>query len=570
MNMKIPVYPAIILLLLTACGGGGGTGDNGNTSDPDNLTPTISGFDITLSTGDYWEFSWDRETSSSSYGTGSSGESNGVFRITLGNPAIIGDLTAFPLITTGNYRQGIDGNEPFVAPRWTHIAIQDNTVLLSSDGVNFETVFNANSGYVIGFGFFQLFSDSNLFEISEGTISNDYINASDNVYVLRDSASESNCEYFEGYGTICGDSVTDGLTIVRQECYQANIGPIGMFYSFSFSASDLSYTSSEVINIGLVASSLRGDEVNYDLETEANNTPQTASPITSTNLPVTIRGDFGYQADIDVSLPENYATTYRFYTNGRNEVEPNNSMITAETINLNESIHGALNSSDPGEAKDFSFSINNISTVIEDWFVFEKTESRAFDVSLEFLGAADNVDIDLWLFDSAGNLALSPGDVALSSYDNNNEPDGSDDREYIRADVDPGTYYIGVDIWPEEGTGNATSADYTLSVNLPTFGDFAATSNEYVIRDFYEVELISTAGLEVSITNGYGIFILDSNDLSVLASEPETYDPEAIATLLQTNPLSPGTYLLAIGATGNVTLDSNYEFTIDFANPAAQ
>lgn len=561
----------LIVLLMTlftlSCGGSSSSDDetDNNTDNTNNTTdtdtsPSISGFDFTLTNGDFWEYEWDYYTSTVYSGGGSSGTQKGVFRVTLGTPVIVGELTAYPLIISGNNRDGIDGADPFISSRWTHIAITNNQILLSSDGLEFNTVFDASTGFVIGFGFFEELSDQNLFEISTGTIDNDYITES--AYVLSDSDSASNCEYFPSYGTICGAADVD-YTLVRREYYQQDVGPIGYYYHYSASTGGTfdSVHVTNTINIGLVASSLRGDVVDYALENEPNNTPASASPITFSSLPVSVKGDFSYQDDIDVTLPENYASNHYLYLNAGEESEPNDSLAGAEAINLNESVHGSIASNNSGEFRSFTIPGYTVSTSIEDWYLYQMAEARPFDLLLEFFGAADGVDIDIWLFNDSG-------DILQYAYDDNAQADGSDDIEYLRPDLVAGNYYIGVDIWPNASDSSVMSGSYTLSLNTSSFGAAPAVTNQVAIMDYYRFTVQSAGSLTITTRPSLGVFITETDGETVLASAPVDLDDQTTNTVLSTPVLQPGDYLIGVGrqnyhsATENSNFDT-YLVTID-------
>ena len=522
-------------------------------TDADDPTPSIAGFNFSLHQGDYWDYAWDRYYSEVYSGGGSSGTATGVFRITVGEPSLIGNITAFPLISTGN-------NRDFVTPRWTHIAMDNNKIMLSSDGVEFKTAFDANTGFVVGFGFFEVLSDKNLFEITAESITNDYITATDSVYALSDSAGASRCEYFPEYGTICGTDEIADYSIDRREYYQANIGPIGYSYDYSFSTGGTfdSYHTTTRINIGLLASSLRGDVVDYSFETEPNNTPSTASQITNTVFPVTVKGDMNYQADIDVSLSENYATSYIYYVNARDEVEPNNSPAGAETVSINESIQGVISSSDSGEFKSFSAGGNSINTSIEDWSSFVITAEMAnqyagtfpFDVNLEFYNAG-SVDMDLFLFNSSGGLVS----YSISS---NSGANGSTNFESIRPDITAGTYYIGVDIWPAVG-GSESSGDYTMSVTETSISGIPDVYNGYWIADFYKLNVSAATSLSLNASPSLAIFVTNQDGSNVISSARPSTEPLTVPTILTTPLLQPGVYLIALGYSGAV---DTYELTI--------
>ena len=561
--MKHLLAIILITFISVSCGGGGSSTDT--LPDDDNPPggiddPVITGFDFTLKQGDFWEYEWDYYTSTVIPGGGSSGTKRGVFRITLGAPETVGELTAFPLIMSGNNRSGIDGVTPFITPRWSHIAINDNKVLLSKGGLDFKTVFDANTGKVIGFGFFEELSEDHLFEVSSGSIDNDYI--TEPAFVLSDSAGESDCEFFPSIGqTIGGAGVSVDFQMKRREYYQSNVGPVGYYYDFSSTSGDVSQI--RTINIGLVASSTRGDVVDYALETEPNNLPAAASQVANATLPFTLKGDFSYQEDIDVSLPANYATNHYLYLNARNENEDNNTLATAEAIAKNESVHGQIKSDDPGEFRSFNTSGLSVNTSIEDWYTYNNPIFMPIDLELEFYdGAANGADIDLWIFNSSGNIVAS-----------NTTDDGS---ITMRPDLPEGDYYIGVDIWPGSG-GAVMSANYTLSRTQTTFPGLGelSVSNQVAIQDFYRFTLNKKTGITITSTPSVAIFVTDTSGEIVHKSAPSTVDAVATKTVLVTPILDPGDYLIALGAQNYHYAEENfssdtYQITIEAVPASAQ
>ena len=180
-------------------------------------------------------------------------------------------------------------------------------------------------------------------------------------------------------------------------------------------------------------------------------------------------------------------------------------------------------------------------------------EARPFDLLLEFFGADEGVDIDLWLFNESG-------DIIQYAYDNNTEPDGSDDKEYLRPDLPAGNYVIGVDIWPDASNGSARNADYTLSLNQASFGDIAAISNQVAIMDFYRIRVESTRGLTITTNPSLGVFVTELNGETVLASAPASVDSQTTTTILNTPMLQPGDYLIGVGSQNYHSAAENLDF----------
>ena len=205
---------ALGLMTIVGTGGGGGGGgtsvstDTGDTDQTDTDTgegettpPVFSGFDFTLSEGDFWEFQWDYYKNS--WAQGSSGcttRDSGTFRVTLGSTEEIDGVTAYEVQVTG--KSGLSDKD--FAPRWKYFAVNDNQILGSEDGTTLAILFDAQNGAWPGAGFFTTLSSSVLLTAKDGQISNDYI--TEPCVVVSQSASESQCEYFPGVGTICGDS----------------------------------------------------------------------------------------------------------------------------------------------------------------------------------------------------------------------------------------------------------------------------------------------------------------------------------------------------------------------------
>jgi hypothetical protein len=573
-------FATVLVALMISCGGGDSnddtTTDNTETDDTetgetddtdtsdDNTTPNISGFDFNLNEGDFWEYEWDYASSTSYSGGGSNHASQGIFRITLGSPTVVGELNAYPLILSGNHRQDIPDKTPFVSPRWTHIAIHDNKIMMSSDGTTFDTVFDANKGYAIGFGFFMELSDKNLFEITDGSISNDYI--SGDAYVLTDSASESNCEYFPEHGTICGADVSVDYTMSRREYYQASVGPVGYYYDFSSSSGGTfdSVHTSKTIHIGLVASSLRGDVVEHSLESEPNDTSETASLISYSTLPITVKGDFGSQGDHAVADPENEANNHYLYLNARDENEPNDSFSSAEEISFRMSVHGTINPNDPGEMwRILLTEDDHIDTRIEDWYRITPTEVQTLIAELDFVGAPEGVDINLWLINENGETILE------HTLESNPDEEGPDGTKSIMYDLERNhVYHLGVDIVSDADESDEARTDYTLSTYYTMSGMYS--KSQVAIRDFYKVSLQDAYQLRISGTPSMGIFLTEPDGETVIASAPNSIDNDTTETVLETPMLEAGDYLIAIGsqtfhrARENRYIDK-YEVTIDTA-----
>ena len=71
--------------------------------------PEIEGFDLSLSTGDFWEFYWISASTFVAQGSSSGSTSNGNFRITLGSQTTIDARPAFQLEITGENLEEYQG-----------------------------------------------------------------------------------------------------------------------------------------------------------------------------------------------------------------------------------------------------------------------------------------------------------------------------------------------------------------------------------------------------------------------------------------------------------------------------
>ncbi|MGD8570795.1 MAG: hypothetical protein PVJ39_22105, partial [Gammaproteobacteria bacterium] len=295
--MKIWNLCLIILLTIfnLSCSSGSSSGtpsdnnnDNtGNGGDDTNgpTEPAIPGFDYTLSTGDFWEYGWDYQSSYVSSYSSSSSSAQSNFRITLGDAITVDAVSFYEMLFSGNTQAA---QYKDLQPYGKYVGISDNQlILLESDQTTRKILFDAQTGSWPGGGIFTSFPSSTLFEATLSSIGNDYINQA--AYQVSESSSSSQCEYFPGVGTICGGDYDENL--IEREYYIAGLGPVGYYGHFSmsdWSSPDGGWSSSNSTNIGLTASSLRGDSVDYELEVEPNNQIGQATAIT---LPARIKGD---------------------------------------------------------------------------------------------------------------------------------------------------------------------------------------------------------------------------------------------------------------------------------------
>lgn len=407
----------VLLLPFTYCncdGGGGGENDEANAGGNDNgngggdvdddqggdTGPAFTGFDFGLMQGDFWEFQWDYYKNSWAQGSGGiTTRDIGRFRITLGGPVTIDGVTAYPIQFTG--KTGYSNQVDF-SPKWNYIAIDGNQILGSVDGSTLSVIFDAQNGVWPGGGFFCDFDANSLVAASNGTINNDYISTS--ALKAERSASESQCEYFPGIGNICGD---ESFNYSEADYFIPDVGPIGYRYYNSFSDCGGGFCSGATweTNIGLILSSLLGDNIEYELEVEPNDSYQAAQNIADA---VIVLGD------IDES---DTGTEY---------------IVDGYTPN----------------------------PTIQDFFTFTLPQSMftmGVFISVEFSGAPASTDLDLFLFNSNTTqlLDFSWGDNAQSGYQS----------ESINQSLGTGTYIIGVNAFNTDSSVSGGRVEYTIRVS---------------------------------------------------------------------------------------------------------
>ena len=233
--------------------GNGGNDDDGNEVPPD---PLISGFNFSLSTGTYWHFYW--KTEDHTYVQGSSPTTDtftGDFRVELGASIDIDGAKAFEVSTSGD-----STDEDFdYAPRWTHLAVSDNRLLGSADGIALQVIFDGMTGNWNGGGFFTSFPDETELTAGAGQISNEYIDTA--AQSAGRSESQSGTVYIPETGETI-DTGDDDITFNENEYYKGGLGPVGYHYYYSYSSDGGGfYTSfSTKRTVGLVDSTLAADD----------------------------------------------------------------------------------------------------------------------------------------------------------------------------------------------------------------------------------------------------------------------------------------------------------------------
>lgn len=223
-------------------GNGGGDGTGGGGSDG-----TLRPLHLTLEAGDFLEFLWVTESRTFAQpGTTATTVDVGRFRLTLGQPELIGGREAFPL--------EIIGDPGELGPRWTHIAVDaDGSLLGATDETGLTTIYDAASDAWAGGGMFVDFAESRV-EVSLGQFDGTYHSMP--AIVVGRSDERARCEQILGQ-TICGDEAT---TFSEREFYKEGVGPIGYALHIhheddggGFFSSHTIDTTLELIDTSLVA-----------------------------------------------------------------------------------------------------------------------------------------------------------------------------------------------------------------------------------------------------------------------------------------------------------------------------
>ncbi|NNE64376.1 MAG: hypothetical protein HKN34_09855, partial [Gammaproteobacteria bacterium] len=375
----------LTMFSISCGGGGGGTSEDDSTLDDttngdDTTLPSIAGFDFSLTEGDFWEFGWDGTVSRFAQGSGgSTSKESGRFRLTLGSSSNINGITLNQILVSGNPKWG--ETQDFT-PRWTHIGLASLKIYGSTDGATAEVIFDAENGAWTGGGFFSEWPSDTLIVADTGGIDNAYITDSEAIMVGR-SSNQSQCETIAGI-VICGDQ---SFTSIDREYFKAGVGLLGyrFFNSFSFSGGGFSSGGSDEYDVGLIASSLRGDVVDYVLEIEPNNSISEAMPLT---LPVKVHGDSLSEGDTF------YGGSTALILNNIVEQEPNNSDAGAQVLTLPVRINGTVSENDPGTLTSSSPpGIITYQTSIEDWFHWQN-DPQQLRFLLEY-DAGSGADLDL-------------------------------------------------------------------------------------------------------------------------------------------------------------------------------
>jgi hypothetical protein len=351
--------------------------------------PAFSGFNFTFTTGNFWEYRWDYDYSNSEGGFDAD---TGKFWVVLGPATTIQGINAYALQIYGKSKKRESSSTRSFGPQWRYIAINNNRIMGSSDGLTLKTIFDAQTGKWAGGGFFTSFPN-NLIVAQAGTINSANPFISGSAVVIGRSANQSLCEIIEGQ-QICTGSYSQSLR--EYEYYRPSIGPVGYYYSNSTYFPDPPpMTFNWEHHVGLAASSFTGQTNPLVSENEPDDSAATARSITTTN-PI-----FGTVSQSTLA-------------------NQGNSVITVNVV------------PDGG-------TLISYQTTVEDWYSFTLAATRIVTITLSFEERSD-ADLDLFLMNSAGTAL-----AATNSYSIHDNLDRNDQHEVIRVNLAAGSYRIGVD-----------------------------------------------------------------------------------------------------------------------------
>ena len=356
-------------------------------------TLVFSGFDFALASGNFWEFRWNYYENSWAQGSSPSiTNDSGRFWVVLGTQTTIQGIPAYEVASYGRSKIRVSSITRTFGPRWKYIAMANGQMLGSTDGSTLAPFFDAHAGKWPGGGFFTAIPASTLTIGQVGSIStyNTYLTGT--AIVAGRSSSQSQCEYFSGVGTICGDS---SYNYTENEYFRPNIGPVGYYYynASSYSGGGFSSGVTWRHNVGMTASSFTGQAYPLVAESEPNDAPATAQSISKSNPVIGI---------VSASTMTGVG----------------NSPITVTVV------------------PDTGGSVR-ITTLVEDWYKFTQPAAGKTVITLSFEGSPA-ADLDVFLIDAAV--------TTLYGYSIHDNIVKKDQTETITINSLPaGDYRIGVD-----------------------------------------------------------------------------------------------------------------------------
>jgi hypothetical protein len=309
----------------------------------------------------------------------------------------------------------------------------------------------------------------------------------------------------------------------EREYYAEGIGPIGYYADFSMSdmsSSDGGWSSSNTTNVGLTASSMRGDTLDYDLEVEPNNQINQATPIT---IPAKIMGDSATET------ANGMTTEVPLMITQVAEDEPNDSNTEPQRVNLQSHIVGDLMEGDGATSVSVQPAPGGptYTTTFEDWYEITLGSATTLESTLDFPGTSADLDIYLFSMDGSNSVIIEDNSVddniATGVYSESLS-------EYLQA----GTYYLAVDGYVTD----AGRANYTL--------DISTSDSMIEICDWFSFTLPNQTEIYISIEGDSSFIVADATGSDVLFSG--NGDSNSIT-------LDAGSYLIGINDESAYTLE---------------
>ena len=403
------------------------TASSGGTPTPtptSAITPTspplFTGYDLDLQEGTFWTYRWEYETRSCAQNSGCSNRNDdGQFSVTLGAPTRIEGVDAYEIEVSGKARVALANESRDFAPRWRHLGLEGDRILVSS-GTRLTTLFDARNGFWAGSGFFSdRFESNELVQASRTQVREDFATTSwpgfraGTAAAVGSAAQQSRCEQIAGLN-ICPRE--EAFSARENEYYREGVGALAYSFDFtaSFSGGGFFSSSTTKERLGLVATSLRGD----------------AAP----------------PAGSDEPKPR-----------ALSEVGPNDTETQAQVLPMGVPLSGDIALGDFSGGPSVEVLVGGAPLLVgaEDHYLFDLAEDSLIEVSL-LLGAdlrqGVNVGLLLWDHETGQPVATTfdPGNISIG----------------INTPLSGGVYRIGVSAL-ETPRGRI---NYTLRVNVDEDG----------------------------------------------------------------------------------------------------
>jgi hypothetical protein len=257
---------------VAATGSGGQSGWSGELSV---ATLPAMVFDLAIGEGTFWDFKWSSQATS--YGPGAS-PATCIFRVRLGAPVTLGGRTAHPVHYAGPMADFLR--------RLAYLASDGTVVSGSADGVVWATLLDPRTSLAIGGGFFRELASNVVYKAQPATFANDLVSGSG--VVIGRSVSTTDRVCVDGFGCVSGGA--GDVNFTQREFWVPGVGPAGYYELFSI---DQGYQNQQTLvkQVGLLASSTRGDQGYFAAEIEPDDSPSGATR--SLTISRGVLGSFG-------------------------------------------------------------------------------------------------------------------------------------------------------------------------------------------------------------------------------------------------------------------------------------